>query len=326
MAGRKKKKKKKVKIATVTINTPYDDAFRTMVTDCRQLLIPLINLVFGKNYDANEKVELYHNERFIHHRDGTQEKRVTDSYFVIGSDMYILECQSSADNTMIIRITEYGFLVALEDAKFTSENYLNMRFPRIAVLYLRSDTADDKMTIRVEGEESDLITYAHIIKMKNFTLEDIFEKKLYILLPFFAFNHEKDFEAYDSDPEKLEELKQEYVEILRRLNQARDAGEIYQIYVKAIVGMIKDVIHALASKYKNVTKGVVSVMGGKVLDYEGKSIYKEGHKDGIDEDRQRVARDMLRKNMFTLSIIAEISKLSEDVVRGIASTIGVVVK
>lgn len=52
----------------------------------------------------------------------------------------------------------------------------------------------------------------------------------------------------------------------------------------------------------------------------------ESRQKGIDEDRQRVARDMLRKKMFTLPIIAEISKLSEDVIRGIASTMNIAIK
>ena len=42
----------------------------------------------------------------------------------------------------------------------------------------------------------------------------------------------------------------------------------------------------------------------------------------IDE-RHRVATDMLKKKMFPLSIIAEMSKLSEDVVRGLAKSIGI---
>ena len=30
-----------------TINTPYDDAFRTLLQDCPELVIPLINELFG---------------------------------------------------------------------------------------------------------------------------------------------------------------------------------------------------------------------------------------------------------------------------------------
>lgn len=29
--------------------TPYDDSFRTLLTDCKRLVIPLVNEMFGKN-------------------------------------------------------------------------------------------------------------------------------------------------------------------------------------------------------------------------------------------------------------------------------------
>lgn len=94
-------------------------------------------------------------------------------------------------------------------------------------------------------------------------------------------------------------------------------------------------------------------MGGQILEYEGKTIFnegkqegrKEGRKEGLQEGRkegrleglqegeqkgisqtnERVATDMLLKKKFSISVIAEISKLSEDVVRGIAKSIGVTV-
>ena len=67
-------------------------------------------------------------------------------------------------------------------------------------------------------------------------------------------------------------------------------------------------------------------MGGKVLNYPGKSIYlegeqvgyKRGHTDGIDEDRRRLAEDMLNKEKYPFSEIVELSKLSPEVVQGIA--------
>lgn len=31
-------------------STPYDDVFRTLVVDCRQLVIPLLNEAFDEHY------------------------------------------------------------------------------------------------------------------------------------------------------------------------------------------------------------------------------------------------------------------------------------
>ena len=335
MSGKKAKsnktlsKPKKAKKAQneIVINTPYDDAFRTMVNDCEKLLIPVINLVFGKHYDMNEKIVFHHNEHFIRYKNGTTEKRVTDSYFTIAGDVYLLECQSTADNTMIIRIIEYAFLTAIENASFSSTDTMEMTFPRTAVLFLRSDTnTPEKMKYIIHFPEGDFATYSSVIKIKDYSINDIFDNKLYFLIPFLVFNYEKDFKKYNTDSEKLKEFMQDYEEILYRLEQAKEAGDLLQINIVSIRAMLKKVIDNLAANYVNIKEGVNSIMGGKVLNYPGKSIYlegeqvgyKRGHTDGIDEDRRRLAEDMLNKEKYPFSEIVELSKLSPEVVQGIA--------
>ena len=55
-------------------------------------------------------------------------------------------------------------------------------------------------------------------------------------------------------------------------------------------------------------------------------IFKEAFDDaenrGVIKANKRVATDMLKKN-FPLSLIEEISKLSEDIIRSLAKNIGV---
>ena len=307
----------------IVINTPYDDVFRTMVNDCARLLIPLINLLFEKDYDINDPIEIHHNEYFIHTKSGDEEKRITDSFFTINGEMYILECQSTADNTIIIRIIEYAFHGALETATLISNNRLEMTFPRTAVLYLRSDDkTPEKMECVIHFPEGDFQTQIPVIKINDYTLEDLFDKKLYFLIPFYAFNHEKDFEIYNNDSAKLEELKQEYKEILYKLEQAKSSGDLYQINVRTIQDMSKKVVDNLAAKYKNIKKGVASIMGGRILDYEGKKIFNEGNARGINQTNKRVATDMIKRHL-PISLISEISQLSEDVIYSIAKSIGI---
>lgn len=317
----------------ISVNTPYDDVFRTMLNDCIRLVIPVVNEVFGKNYDGSEEIILHHNEHFIHNKSGNDEKRITDSFFTIAGDKYMLECQSTADNSMIVRIFEYAVHAALDTAEASANDILEITIPNIAVLYLRSDSnTPDKMKILIHTPDGDFQFHAPVMKIKDYTLDSLFDKKLYFLLPFFAFNHENDFKYYDSDPLKLEELKLEYLNIINKLEQAKSRGELYQIDVGSIITMSRKVLDNLAGKYKNVKKGVDSIMGGQILEYEHKTIFNEGkregmlegHKEGIDQTNKRVAADMLRENM-PIAMIAKISRLSEDVVRGIAESIGAVI-
>ena len=57
-----------------TINTPYDDAFRTLLQDCPELVIPLINELFGTDYTGQEAVLSSANEIFIRNPNGEEGK------------------------------------------------------------------------------------------------------------------------------------------------------------------------------------------------------------------------------------------------------------
>ena len=47
--------------------------------------------------------------------------------------------------------------------------------------------------------------------------------------------------------------------------------------------MSNKVLEHIAVKYDSVRKGVRAVMGGKVLEYEAKTIKREGIKEGIEQ-------------------------------------------
>lgn len=44
------------------VNTPYDDAFRTLLVKCPMLMIPLVNEAFHEKYEPRQKVNVFHNE------------------------------------------------------------------------------------------------------------------------------------------------------------------------------------------------------------------------------------------------------------------------
>ena len=49
---------------------------------------------------------------------------------------------------------------------------------------------------------------------------------------------------------------------------------------------------------------------------------QEGRQEGVHEEKERVASDMLKKNL-PLSLIVEISKLSKDSVLNLAKSLGI---
>ena len=271
-----------------TINTPYDDAFRTLLQDCPELVIPLINELFGTDYTGQEAVLSSANEIFIRNPNGKKEKRVTDSNMTLISlkgisKYYHLECQSTPDGTMEIRMWEYDTQIALLNAEYR-EGMLYVDFPDSAVIYLRSNpNTPDELKICIRSARKELKYGIPILKVKNYTLEDIFERRLWMLIPFYIFRYEKELSQIDSDEERLEKLRREYERVAEMLDQECKNGRMRSVTGGALCELSRTVVEKLASKYKNVEKEVAEVMGGKVLTYRSKELYQEALAKGIEQ-------------------------------------------
>ena len=266
-------------------STPYDDVFRTLLTDCSSLIIPVINEAFGEHYSEDEAVEPEPNEHFLNRQDGEQEERVTDSCFRILKKTYHVECQSTLDNTMIVRMFEYDTQIALTHHQL-EDQVLTVRFPESAVMYLRhSSKTADEMRIRILTRGGEVSYGIPVMKVQNYSLDEIFEKRLLFLLPFYLFRYEKQFREMDSSEQKLEPLKNDYERIRQHLIGLEEAGQLTSYSKVLIVDMIYKVMENLAVRYPTVQKGVKAVMGGKVLDHEAKRIKQSGVEEGRKEGR-----------------------------------------
>ena len=253
-------------------NTPYDDVYRTMFCCCHELIYPLINEVFGEHYTGKEKLIQRQNEHFDLHQDGSEDKRITDSVVDIVGDTvkkYHCECQSEADNTIAIRMFQYGTEIAVEEAKLTYDG-LNVEIPNAAVIFLRcNDNTSDRLMIHVKSPDGAEISYPiHVLKIKDYTIDELFEKELYILIPFYLFNLEKDFALYDSNEQKRWDLFDLLIEMRTRLEQLAEDGRLNTYNQCMVRDMTNKVAQNLTRKYGKVQKGIGDIMGGKVIDLE----------------------------------------------------------
>lgn len=299
------------------VNTPYDDVFRTLLNDCSNLIIPVINEAFNECYSGEEKVIFSPETHFLNQQDGEEVKRVTDSSFtIVGKDekKFLYECQSTADSSMLVRIFEYATQIALDQGEII-ENTLKVEIPHSAILFLRSTrSTPDKMKIEMTTPGGMVSFDIPVMKAQKYGIDEIFEKNLLFLIPFYIFSHESRFEEYNSDKDKLETLKAEYADIMARLDQLLENGNISAYTRKIIMEMSDKVLENIAQKYEHVREGVKSVMGGKVLEHEAKTILKEGWKQGREEGRREGEgygrMEQARETAFNLRTIG----LEEDTI------------
>ncbi len=150
-----------------------------------------------------------------------------------------------------------------------------------------------------------------IMKVQSYSLDEIFEKRLLMLIPFYIFSHEKSFSEYNNNEQKLEELKAEYRIILERLDDLEKQGIIGAFDKRTIIELSSDVIREIARKYENVQKGIGAMMRGPLIQTEARTI--------LNESKKETALRMLKVGKLTVEEIAEYSALSVAEVEQLAN-------
>ena len=301
----------------------YDGAFRTILNDCRKLIIPVINEIFHEHYTGEEEIRFFPNEHFLDQQDAADKERITDTNFqIIGriAKKYHLECESSLpDGKIAVRLFEYDAQIALDEGEVTEET-LTVTFPNTAVMYLRAyKKTPDKMKYVIITPGGTVQYDVPIMKVQSYSLDEIFEKRLLMLIPFYIFSHEKSFSEYNNNEQKLEELKTEYRMILERLDDLEKQGIIGAFDKRTIIDLSSDVINEIARKYENVQKGIGAMMRGPLIQTEARTILNRGISQGISETKKETALRMLKMGKLTVEEIAEYSALSVAEVEQLAN-------
>ena len=242
-----------------------------MIEKMPYLAVPLINEVFHTSYPEDVKITQLRNEH--QQKDG---EIITDSCLLIGKKMYHIECQSTDDTTMAIRMIEYDFAIAVENAEKQGRRY-RIEFPRSCVLFLRSSgNTPDYLEADVIFPDGKTHVYSiPAIKMEDYTKDHIFEKNLLMLLPFYIMRYEKKKHDMRKNLELLQILLDEYDEI--RINLEKELtetgkAELYTNLTKLIVKIADHIFE----KEEDIRKGIGDVMGGKVLELESERLKAEG--------------------------------------------------
>ena len=205
--------------------TPFDDVFKTLLEKCTDLIIPVLNEVFGTDYKMNEPISLGATEHHFTDEKGEHRKRITDSCIKIRNHRYHVECESIPNTHIAIRMVEYDFHIALSDMeavtvgkaaeKYGADADYVLRFPKSAVLYLRHNSST-KETLCVQmllpdGTKADYRIPA--VKVQEYTKKDILDKRLLFIIPFYILRYEEELSQINESEERLHELSQEYKSI-----------------------------------------------------------------------------------------------------------------
>ena len=150
---------------------------------------------------------------------------------------YHLECQSTKDNSMLIRMFEYDTQIAL-DRSVLEEGVLTVEFPNPGILYLRGKkNVPDVLKVELKTPGGELSYNVQVMKLQMYSLEEIFSKKLYLLIPFYIFTHESRFPKYEKNEKERSLLLEELETIRCRLDALCQQGEMDEFTTRTVLDM-----------------------------------------------------------------------------------------
>lgn len=183
-------------------------------------LFPLIKEIYGKTYPVNTSIKPLSTEYSIERSDTKEITSIrADVTVLVGThDIYHFECESKNDKTMVIRMFEYDVHIALS----YHSSPLSLQFPYSAVLYIQNNgNIPDTLPCRIHFQDGGTYEYKiPTVKVQTYSLKEIQEKHLSILIPFLPLRFRK-FIRSSKTKEKLtkEELTSFYKQLILILDK-----------------------------------------------------------------------------------------------------------
>lgn len=234
----------------------WDRVFKTMLQEHPALFVPLINMVFKKQYGRDVPITSMNTEGYNKDRS----RIMSDISLLIENMAYHFECQYSDDRTMAFRMFEYDFHIALTDAKRTS-NFTEFNFPKSCVFYIvPKERIPKELEMTVNFQNGSHVYNVPVIRLYDYDLDKIERNELFLFLPYEILRHvrrvttKKHIEAY------TDEINSVYGRMIEILKKAYNDGKIRDEEALTLINMLKDTAEYKLKDYVQIWKGVEDML------------------------------------------------------------------
>lgn len=168
-----------------------DATMKSIFNSSSKIVIPFINNCFKTEYVENAEIT-YGDTEII--RQDFHVRRM-DLNFVIKDATYHIEFQMKNVSNMLYRMLEYAFMNTLTRVNQNEGDLIS--FPKQLIIYMEKDeNIQDEfgclLGINPELNFADVKYGVHVIKYWEYSLQQLVEEKMYVLIPLFIFNKRKE--------------------------------------------------------------------------------------------------------------------------------------
>ena len=195
-----------------------------------------------------------------------------------------------------------------------------IEFPQSCALYVRNHlTLPQYHEAIVRFSNGQQVIYRiPIIHAQHYTVNDMFEKKLLILLPYHILRYEHFLRSNKTNEKKLNQLLDDYRKINERLTDTCEKEKKSEFY-KDMICLIKEIADHVIPKENEARKGVDEIMGGNILTLPSDLIREEraagreeGLATGLEKGRNDTIFSFVQDGLISLSVGADRANLSVE--------------
>ncbi|WP_300855233.1 Rpn family recombination-promoting nuclease/putative transposase, partial [uncultured Clostridium sp.] len=212
-----------------------DEVLKFLFSTSNKVLVKLLNGIFDEKFDVDEVELTVSNNEFVEDDLGILRG---DMFFDIlnknhNKASYHIEFQTKNDNTMVIRMFEYGFKKGkeqLKNSKKFKEEIKTIYFPKQKVIFFEENKSiKNQLKLKIIfPDEQEIIYTVDVIKYWEYTDKELKEKKMYPLMPLQLFNLRKELEKAHNknDLKKIKELSKKAKNLAEKL--AKESAKLFE--------------------------------------------------------------------------------------------------
>ncbi|WP_459931719.1 RpnC/YadD family protein, partial [Desulfosporosinus burensis] len=198
-----------------------DEILKSLFTVSSKVLINMLNSLFKENYAAEATEVSFASNEFV---DDAYNILRGDLFLKLSdadnkSDHYHIEIQTLNDDSMVIRMLEYGISKAKEIAKYEGDQEETVFYiPKQLVIFIEQNPSiKDELRLRLIFPDGQEVKYrVPVMKYWEYSKEKIIEQKLYPLLPLQVFKLRYQMEKIKN---RKNHTEQELREIIKEAQQ-----------------------------------------------------------------------------------------------------------
>jgi predicted transposase/invertase (TIGR01784 family) len=287
----------------------FDLVFKHLLHLSPAAVVQFINGLFGARHPPDSGVSYSETEtvsrklRRLH----------SDILLTIEGRAYHIEAQSGDDAEMIIRVFEYAFAAGLR-AKTVSGNCITVKFPASRVIYLKpTGRTPDLAILRLRFPDGTSHDYTvESLKLLDYSIEDLEQKNLILLLPFYVLKLEGRVRKAKTSQERVR-LSGEMKRLLETLAETADRGERAGRFTAAdkqvVIEHLERLFQELYMQYTEF-KETNMILQDRIL-YSEEAAKREREK--VRKEKLQIARKMKKIGLSDTQIAFTTGLSPEDI-------------